>query len=50
MNFYRKFIVHYLKITVFLTDYLKIFKEKKEKKKIRLILNNKAKKAFKQFK
>ena len=50
MNFYRRFIVQYLNITVLITDYLKILKKKKQKKKNQFTLNNKAKKAFKKLK
>ena len=50
MNFYRRFIVWYSKMTASITDYLRIPKEEKRKKENQFILNNKTKEAFKQFK
>ena len=50
MNFYRRFIAQYSKITALITDYLRILKEKKGKKENWFTLNNEAKEAFKQFK
>ena len=35
-NFYRRFIVQYLKMTALITDYLRIFKKKRGKKRINL--------------
>ena len=50
INFYKRFIVQYLKMTTLITDYLKIFKEKKKKKKNWFTLSNKIKETFKQLK
>ena len=50
MNFYRRFIVQYLKMTALITDYLRIFKEEKRKKENQFTLSNKAKETFKQLK
>ena len=50
MNFYRRFIAQYSKIMILITDYLRILKKEKGKKKNQFTLNNKVKEAFKQFK
>ena len=50
MNFYRRFIAQYSKITASITDYLRILKEKKRKKENWFTLNNKIKEVFKQLK
>ena len=49
MNFYRRFIAQYFKITASITDYLRIPKEEKGKKENQFTLNNEAKEAFKQL-